>query len=97
MQATTLQVMTLDRGWGPWVRAMLDEAGMSQVELANRADVRESTVSRWLSGKTARPSFDVAVQVGVVFGRVPDALRAAHYRPDMPGDENGAAKSSQAM
>jgi transcriptional regulator with XRE-family HTH domain len=97
VQASTVLVVTVGRGWGSWIRAVLDETGTTPAELAKRIGVRQSTVSRWLSGETDRPSFELAVDVGVVFGRVPDALRAARYRPDLPDGENEAADPSQAV
>jgi transcriptional regulator with XRE-family HTH domain len=85
--------MTPTQTWSAWVRAMLDETGMSPAELAKRVGTRQSTVSRWLSGETDQPSFTLVIDVGVVFGQVTEALRAARYRPDLL--DNGGIRDEQ--
>lgn len=83
--------------WGDWVQGMLDETGMTAADLAKAINVRQSTVSRWLSGLIERPGFDIVIDVGRVFDRIDDALWAARYRPEMPSDENQAEGPSQAV
>lgn len=73
------------------IRRYLHENGLRQVELAERAEINEDTLSRLLSDNTRRPEPEVVVALADAMGkRQWDVAVAAGYpftSPDAPSQE----------
>lgn len=72
--------------WSEYVKRVA--AGMTQVQIAERTNLAQSAISRWLRGDTETPRAEYVVDFARSFSRNPiEALIAAGY---VTADEAGA-------
>ena len=72
---------TTTTGIGDRLRAARERAGLTQVQLAEKTGVDQTTISKIERGHTGRPGFDLVAKLAEGCGASLDALTA---EPDAP-------------